>query len=202
MNEAIITDVTRMHRPKVCIAALQGGRTIRLNRPQPDEQVLKSIGGLLPGDRVCMEWLDNPFYVPPHVEDGTWEPMSFRKLERLSKTELMCSCRGQLEASRKRSGTSGLEAREAMVPSGPGRALAHSPQSSPETSGSTSGFRVSAWISRMPAANGRWCHSKPYPCGVTKCYAWIVSQLPPASLASISTFEMSSGAGRYFCVSG
>ena len=89
MNEAIITDVTRMQRPKVCIAALQGGRTIRLNRPQPDEQVLKSIGGLLPSDRVCVEWLDNPFYVPPHVEDGTWEPMSFRKLERLSKTELI-----------------------------------------------------------------------------------------------------------------
>lgn len=89
MHEAIITDVTRMLPPKVCIAALQGARTIRLNRPQPDEQVLSRIGGLLPGDRVSVEWLDNPFYVPPHVEDGIWEPQSFRKLSRLTKPELV-----------------------------------------------------------------------------------------------------------------
>jgi len=89
MNEAIITDVTRMLPPKVCIAALQSGRTIRLNRPQPDERVLSSIGGLLPGDRVSVEWLDNPFYVRPHVEDGMWEPQSFRKVGRLTKPELV-----------------------------------------------------------------------------------------------------------------
>jgi hypothetical protein len=89
MNEAIITDVTRMLPPRVCIAALQAGRAIRLNRPQPDEQLLSSIGGLLPGDRVSVEWLDNPFYVPPHVEDGMWEPQSFRKLNRLTKPELV-----------------------------------------------------------------------------------------------------------------
>jgi hypothetical protein len=89
MNEAIITDVTRMLPPKVCIAALQGTRTIRLNRPQPDEQILSSIGGLLPGDRVAVEWLDNPFYVPPHVEDGDWEPETLRKLDRLTKPELV-----------------------------------------------------------------------------------------------------------------
>jgi len=89
MNEAIITDVTRMLPPKVCIAAIQGTRTIRLNRPQPDERVLASVGGLLPGDRVSVQWLDNPFYVPPHVEDGTWEPQSFRKLDRMTKPELI-----------------------------------------------------------------------------------------------------------------
>ena len=89
MSEAIITDVTRMLPPKVCIAALLGARTIRLNRPQPDEHVLSSMGGLLPGDRVSVEWLDNPFYVPPHVEDGTWEPQSFHKINRLSKPELV-----------------------------------------------------------------------------------------------------------------
>src|SRR3990172_12744988 len=84
MNEAIITDVTRMLPPKVCIAALQGARTIRLNRPQPDEQMLSSIGGLLPGDRISVEWLDNPFYEPPHVEDGIWEQPSLRKLGRVT----------------------------------------------------------------------------------------------------------------------
>jgi hypothetical protein len=89
MNEAIITDVTRMLPPKVCIAALQGARTIRLNRPQPDEKVLASLGGLLPGDRVSVEWLDDPFYQPPHVEDGSWEPETFRKLDRLTKQELV-----------------------------------------------------------------------------------------------------------------
>ena len=89
MNEAIITDVTRMRPPRVCIAALQGGRAIRLEQPQPDERVLASIGGLVPGDRVSVEWLDNPFYVPPHVEDGAWAPQSFRKLGRLSKAELV-----------------------------------------------------------------------------------------------------------------
>jgi len=89
MNEAIITDVTRMLPPKVCIAALQGGKAIRLHRPQPDEQVLSSIGGLLPGDRVSVEWLNNPFYEPPHIEDGIWEPPSLRKLGRLTKAELV-----------------------------------------------------------------------------------------------------------------
>lgn len=89
MNEAIITDVTRMLPPKVCIAALQGDRTIRLNHPQPNEHVLASFGGLVTGDRVMVEWLDNPFYVPPHVEDGSWEPETFRKLGRLTKSELV-----------------------------------------------------------------------------------------------------------------
>lgn len=89
MSEAIITDVTRMLPPKVCIAALQAERTIRLNRPQPDEAVLASIGGLLPGDRVAIDWLDNPFFVPPHVEDGDWEPESLHKLGRLPKPELV-----------------------------------------------------------------------------------------------------------------
>jgi len=78
-----------MRPPRVCIAALQGERAIRLDRPQPDEQVLASIGGLLPGDRVSVEWLDDPFYEPPHVEDGMWEPQSLRKLDRLTKAELV-----------------------------------------------------------------------------------------------------------------
>ena len=89
MNEAIITDVTRMLPPRVCIAALQNGKAIRLHRPQPDEQALAAIGGLLPGDHVSVEWLDNPFYEPPHVEDGTWEPRSLLKLGRLTKAELV-----------------------------------------------------------------------------------------------------------------
>ena len=89
MSEAIITDVTRMHPPRVCIAALQGERAIRLEEPHPDERLLASIGGLLPGDRVSVEWLDNPFYVRPHVEDGMWEPHSFRKLGKLTKRELV-----------------------------------------------------------------------------------------------------------------
>lgn len=89
MSEAIITDVTRMRAPNVCIAGIQGTRVIRLNRPQPDERVLASIGGLLPGDRVSVEWMNNPFYEPPHVEDGFWEPRSIRKLGRLSKQDLV-----------------------------------------------------------------------------------------------------------------
>jgi hypothetical protein len=89
MNEAIITDVTRMLPPKVCIAAIQGTRAIRLNRPQPDERVLAAIGGLLTGDRVSVEWLDNPFYERPHVEDGMWEPSSLRKVGRLTKADLL-----------------------------------------------------------------------------------------------------------------
>jgi hypothetical protein len=89
MNEAIITDVTRMRPPRVCVAALQGERAIRLEEPNPDEQLLASIGGLLPGDMVAVEWLDDPFYEPPHVEDGAWEPETFRKLDRLTKPELV-----------------------------------------------------------------------------------------------------------------
>jgi hypothetical protein len=89
MSEAIITDVTRMLPPKVCIAALQGERTIRLDRPRPDERMLASIGGLVPGDQVTVDWLDDPFYVPPHVEDGSWKRQSLLKVGRLSKSELV-----------------------------------------------------------------------------------------------------------------
>jgi len=89
MTEAIITDVTRMRPPRVCIAALQGQRAIRLEQPQPDERLLASMGGLLPGDRVSIEWWGNQWSKAPHVEDGNWRRRSFQKLGRLSKAELL-----------------------------------------------------------------------------------------------------------------
>ena len=89
MSEAIITDVTRMLPPRVCIAALRGQRAIRLDQPQPNESLLASMGGLLPGDRVSIDWWDNPWSKAPHVEDGNWRRRSFQKLGRLSKAELL-----------------------------------------------------------------------------------------------------------------
>ena len=89
MVHAIITDVTRMLPPRVCIAAMHNSQTIRLGSPQPNEQILRSLGGLIPGDRVSVEWLTNPFSKRPHLEDGVWQPQSIRKLGRLTKSELV-----------------------------------------------------------------------------------------------------------------
>lgn len=88
-DQIIVTDVTRMLTPKVCIAGLRGSRAIRLNNPQPNEMLLTSIGGLFPGDRLRLTWLDNPFHERPHVEDGTWDPRSLRKLGRLTRPQLI-----------------------------------------------------------------------------------------------------------------
>jgi hypothetical protein len=89
MIEAIITDVTRMGPPRVCIAARHGKRTIRLDEPQPDERFLVSVGGLQPGEVVSLEWGEDPFCEAPHVEDGDWEPRSVRKLGRLGTRQLL-----------------------------------------------------------------------------------------------------------------
>ena len=88
MSAATITDVTRMAEPRVCIAALDGIRTIRLNRPQPDEAILASIGGLITGDQIVVDWQSKFRPERPHVEDGFWKPGSLQKIGRLNKSEL------------------------------------------------------------------------------------------------------------------
>ena len=87
--EAVISDVTRMQIPNVCIAALHKGRTIRLDSPQPKEQWVKSIGGLVPGDVVSLDWKPSPKPVLPHTEDGEWNPATFTKHHRLAEMELI-----------------------------------------------------------------------------------------------------------------
>jgi hypothetical protein len=89
MLEAVITDDTRMGPPRVCIAARNGNRTIRLDEPQPDERFLASVGGLRPGEIVAVEWGEDPFCEAPHVEDGDWEPRSIRKIGRLAQAQLL-----------------------------------------------------------------------------------------------------------------
>ncbi len=85
--EAVVTDITRMQRPNVCIAATHEGRTIRLHNPQPKDPWLKSIGGLVPGDVVSVDWRQAQS-LPPHTEDGTWDRSTFVKRHRLTETEL------------------------------------------------------------------------------------------------------------------
>lgn len=85
--EAVVTDVTRMQRPNVCIAATHEGRTIRLHNPQPKDPWLKSIGGLVPGDVVSVDWRQAQS-LPPHTEDGTWDRSTFVKRHRLSEDVL------------------------------------------------------------------------------------------------------------------
>jgi hypothetical protein len=88
LSEAIITDVTRMRYGNVCVAAVHQGRTIRLHSPQPKDQWLKSIGGLVPGDVVSVDWQQSQVLRPPHTEDGTWDQSTFVKRHRLTETEL------------------------------------------------------------------------------------------------------------------
>ena len=85
--EAIITDVTRMRYGNVCIAAAHQDRAIRLHNPQPDDRWVRSIGGLVPGDVVSVDW-QRAQSLPPHTEDGTWDRSTFVKRHRLTETEL------------------------------------------------------------------------------------------------------------------
>ena len=87
--DAIITDVTRMRAPKVCIAALHEDRAIRLDTPQPTEHWVRSLGGLNPGDVVSLGWQAKPGATAPHREDGEWEPASFRRLNHLTEDKLV-----------------------------------------------------------------------------------------------------------------
>jgi hypothetical protein len=85
--EAVITDVTRMQSPYVCVAAVHQGRNIRLHNPRPDDRWVKSIAGLVPGDVVSVDW-QQAQSLPPHTEDGKWHPATFVKRHRLTETEL------------------------------------------------------------------------------------------------------------------
>jgi hypothetical protein len=69
---------------RVCVAALQGTRQIRLAKPQPTEQWLETIGGLEPGMIVKVDWRALPVDIRPHVEDGVWNPGTFRKVDNTS----------------------------------------------------------------------------------------------------------------------
>lgn len=86
--EALITDVTRMQPPNVCIAAAHRGRTIRLHNPQPKGQWVNSIGRLMPGDVISVLWKPAQEPAPPHTEDGEWEPTTFVKRHRLAENAL------------------------------------------------------------------------------------------------------------------
>lgn len=78
-RDLLITDVTRMDGDKVCIAALDGGKAVRLNTPQPRESWIESLGGLAPGDQLSAVWRPAKRYTPPHMEDGGWVPASAEK---------------------------------------------------------------------------------------------------------------------------
>lgn len=86
--EAVITDVTRMRYGNVCIAAAHQDRAIRLHNPQPKDQWVRSIGGLVPGDVVSVDWQQAQSLHPPHTEDGEWDPSTFAKHRRLPEMEL------------------------------------------------------------------------------------------------------------------
>ena len=87
--EAVVTDVTRMQGNNVCIAALRGGNSIRLNSPAPKDHWLRSIGGLTPGDAVSLTWRAARRCHRPHLEDGDWNPALFTKVHRLPDDELI-----------------------------------------------------------------------------------------------------------------
>lgn len=88
MTEILITDVTRMRRPNICVAGYAGGRTYRLDSPSPTEGTLASSGGLRPGDLVDVFWRARPDIKPPHVEDGEWRLSSLRRVRRISPESL------------------------------------------------------------------------------------------------------------------
>lgn len=88
-RSVVITDVTRMDGDKVCVAALCGGKSIRLNTPQPTDEWITSIGGLSPGDQISVVWIPAKRYTPPHKEDGRWSPPSCEKQERTSREDFV-----------------------------------------------------------------------------------------------------------------
>jgi hypothetical protein len=92
--EAVITDVTRMQQDKVCVAAMHRRGSIRLHSPQPRQQWLRSIDGLVPGDVVSLTWRPVRRYRPPHSEDGDWNPARFEKIRQLSDEDLLQRLRG------------------------------------------------------------------------------------------------------------
>lgn len=77
-----------MRYENVCIAAIHQGRIIRLHNPRPKDQWVRSIGGLVPGDVVSVDWQQAQSLQPPHTEDGTWDQSTFVKRHRLTETEL------------------------------------------------------------------------------------------------------------------
>ena len=83
-EQVVITDVTRMQGDKVCIAALDQGKPIRLYEPSPNELWLRSIDGLRPGDAVSITWKSPRRCRRPHVEDSDWNPSSFIKTDPLA----------------------------------------------------------------------------------------------------------------------
>jgi hypothetical protein len=82
MTEILITDVTRMRRPNICVAGYTGGQTFRLDSPSPTEDTLAGSGALRPGDVVDIFWRPLPNVKPPHVEDGEWRRSSLRHVKR------------------------------------------------------------------------------------------------------------------------
>lgn len=86
---AIVTDVTRMHRGRVCVAIERAKRTIRISDPSPTEAWVGSLGGLLPGTIVSFNWRSVRRFHLPHSEDASWSPSSFKKLGQLSREQLI-----------------------------------------------------------------------------------------------------------------
>lgn len=86
--EVLITDVTSLGSPRVCIAGLAGDRVIRLQDPVPTETWVDGIGGLLPGDLVSVDWTHSQVTRPPHVEDGRWNMGTCARIRRLSEDQL------------------------------------------------------------------------------------------------------------------
>jgi hypothetical protein len=78
MPTAIVTDVTRMHGPNVCVAVTQvsNRQMLRLDSPQPTDPWLTKIGGLRPGTVVKLDWEQGQAVEPPHTEDGVWGQLS------------------------------------------------------------------------------------------------------------------------------
>jgi len=87
--EVIITDVTRMRAPNVCVAGVHQDRTMRLSDPQPTDEWIRSVDGLVPGDVVLLDWRPIRGAVPPHTEDAVWDRSTFAKHARLPETDLV-----------------------------------------------------------------------------------------------------------------
>lgn len=83
MTEVLITDVTRMRLPYICVAGLAGGRPVRLETPSPREDQFARIGLPRPGDVFDVSWRPRRGATPPHVEDGEWRLSSLRRKRRL-----------------------------------------------------------------------------------------------------------------------
>lgn len=87
MAKVLITDVTRMSGTNVCVAGTTGERTVRLNDPAPNEELLKALGGLKPGDVLQLDWTAADHPRAPHTEDGSWVVATARKLEGLTEAQ-------------------------------------------------------------------------------------------------------------------